>query len=249
MATLDTVLEIDTPEHLAFRTRIAGPARRMFAWFIDLIVRVIIAIFIALASSVLGAEAGIGVGLLGFFILDWFYFVICELTTGGRSPGKIALKLRVVRPNGLPIGWRESILRNLVRAADLMLAPPHFLFLGPLVMAHDPKFRRLGDLVAGTIVVAEDPVRVSSRAAVDADEALMAELPGRLPMNREDLEALELFVNRKHMSPARRDELAGIIAPLYAAKLNRPAPQNRVAFLATLWARAQSQSKRDPRDT
>lgn len=247
-APLDTVLEIETPEHLAFRTRIAGPARRLFAWLLDLVVRGGIVLFIAVASSVVGTGPGLGVLLFTLFLIDWFYFVACELLTGGRSPGKMALKLRVVRTNGLPIGWRESVLRNLVRAADLMLVPPYLLFLGPLVMAHDPKFRRLGDLVGSTIVVAEDAVRVRHTAAVDADPRLLDELPARVPLDREDLEALELFVNREHMSTERRHELSAIITPLYAARLNIPEPRDRVAFLAALWTRAQGSSRREPRD-
>lgn len=246
---IDTVLEIDTPEHLAFRTRIGGPARRMFAWLIDLAVRC--AIFFALVvlvSLVLGSLAlegvATGVILIGIFVLDWGYFLVCELITGGRSPGKIALKLRVVRANGLPITWRESFLRNLVRAADLALFPPYFLTLGPIIMAIDPKFRRLGDLVAGTIVVVGEATGVASKAAVQADETLIAELPASLPLDRSDLEALELFVNREHVSQARREELAEIVAPIYAKRLDLPPPSDATRFLAALWARAQDPKRR-----
>lgn len=246
---VDTVLEIDTPEHLAFRTRIGGPGRRMFAWLIDLAVRV--GIFIALSivvSIVFGSVAleGVGTGILliAVFGLDWGYFFGCELFTGGRSPGKIAMKLRVVRANGLPMTWRESFLRNLVRAADLALFPPFFLTLGPVVMAFDAKFRRLGDLVAGTIVVVEEATGVQSRTAVPADEKIVAELPASLPLDRDDLEALELFVNREHMGDARREELAEIVAPVYAKRLSFPNPKNPTAFLASLWARAQDPKRR-----
>src|SRR5262245_52722452 len=128
-AAIDTVLEIDTPEHLAFRTRIAGPGRRMFAWTIDLIVRVAVFVVLMIAVSIVFGSVslegvGAGIQLIAVFVLDWFFFVVCELFTGGRSIGKMALKLRVVRTNGLPITWAESVLRNLVRAADLALFPP-----------------------------------------------------------------------------------------------------------------------------
>src|SRR5688500_8774913 len=108
---IDTVLEIDTPEHLAFRMRIAGPGRRMFAWLIDLVARAIIFVTLTIIFSILFASidlGGVAAGfiLLAVFILDWGYFFACETMTGGRSPGKMALKLRVVRTNGLPITWR-----------------------------------------------------------------------------------------------------------------------------------------------
>lgn len=247
---IDTVLEIDTPEHLAFRTRIAGPGRRMFAWMVDLVVRIAIISGLGMLFAILFGSAGLGgVGsglmLLAMFGLDWAYFVVSELLTGGRSPGKMAMKLRVVRTNGLPITWRESVLRNLVRAADLALFPPFFLILGPAVMAFDPKFRRLGDLVAGTIVVVEEATGVASKAAVAPDPSLVAELPAALHLGREDLEALELFVNRDHVSDARRDELAEIVAPIYAKRLSLPEPKRPTAFLASVWARAQDPKRRN----
>jgi uncharacterized RDD family membrane protein YckC len=241
---IDTVLEIDTPEHLAFRARIAGPGRRMFAWLIDLLVRGGIAIGLAISSQIIFGSVALegvamGITLLVLFALDWGYFFICELITGGRSPGKMALKLRVVRPNGLPITWRESFLRNLVRAADLALFPPYFLFLGPMVMALDSKFRRLGDLVAGTIVVVEETSRVTSKSSIEPDSQIVESLPARLPLDREDLEAIELFVDREHMSEARREELARIVSPAYIKRLAIDEPQSAAKMLASLWARAQ----------
>ena len=247
-ATVDTVLEIETPEYLAFRTRIAGPGRRMFAWILDLIARLLILVvcmfLLGLVSATGASGLGTGLGLLLAFALDWFYFTAWELLTGGRSAGKIALKLRVVRHDGLPITWSESVLRNFVRAADITLFPPYVLLLGPMVMAWDPKFRRLGDLVAGTIVVVEEPVRMYREAAVKADEALLAELPATLPLDRSDLEALELFVHREHMSPARQKELAEIVAETYADRLSLPKPRDPAGFLASLWARAQDPGRR-----
>lgn len=247
-APIDTVLEIETPERLAFRTRIAGPARRMLAWLIDLVVRavLVLAVLVIPISFTASGMSGLGVGLTFFavFLLDWGYFFVSELVTGGRSVGKMVLRLRVVRPNGLPITWRESFLRNLVRAADIALFPPYFVILGPLVMAFDDKFRRLGDLVAGTVVVLEESAARARATAVEADPALLEELPGALPLDREDLEAVELFVHRPHMSDARRDELAGIVAPIYAARIGRPSPRRPARFLTALWVRAQDPRRR-----
>ncbi len=251
-STIDTVLEIDTPEHLAFRTRIAGPGRRFFAWLIDQLVwGLMLATIFAFVQIVGGAARGLSTGvlLIVLFVLYWFYFVGWELGTGGRSPGKIALKLRVVRPNGLPITFRESALRNVLRAADILLLPasPGFLIIAPVVMAFDPKFRRLGDMVAGSIVVIEERAKISSTPEVAEDPATLAELPPRLPLDRHDLEALELWVSRPHMSDARRRELADKVAGVYARRLSLDAPRDSAAFLATLYARSQDRSRRiDP---
>ena len=246
---IDTVLEIDTPEHLAFRTRIAGPGRRFMAWLVDQLVWMMILITMALVVRMLGGEAegfSEGVFLIVIFLLYWFYFVAWEVVTGGRSPGKMALRLRVVRPNGLPITLRESVLRNILRAADIVIFPaaPNVLFVGPLVMAVDDKFRRLGDMVAGTIVVIEDFAKITNSAQIPEDADLMSELPARLPLDRHDLEALELFVSRPHMSLARRRELAEKVAPIYAQRLSLPTPKDPARFLATLYARAQDANRR-----
>jgi uncharacterized RDD family membrane protein YckC len=247
-APLDTVLEIDTPEHLAFRTRLAGPGRRLLAWTLDLVVTAALTVGLLLIPLVLGAAGlegfGSGVWLFGLFLLDWGYFFAWEMFTGGRSPGKIAFKLRVVRHDGLPVTWRESFLRNLLRAADIALFPPFFLLVGPLVMAIDPRFRRLGDLAAGTVVVTEAQAAIAGGSGPRPDPALLAELPSALALAPDDLEALELFVGRRHMTDARRQELAAMIAPLHAARLGLPAPRDPAAFLVALWTRSQDVSRR-----
>lgn len=249
-APLDTVLGIETPEHLAFRVRIAGPARRFFAWAIDTAIAIAMWMTAAVVVGLVFASvdlAGMGGGVITVvaFVLYWFYFVLFDVMTGGRSPGKIWLKLRVVRENGLPITWRESILRNLLRAADVMvLSANAILPLGVLVMALDPKFRRLGDFAAGTIVVVEEPLRKEAKKALAPDPALVDTLPGTLPVTRDDLEALELFVHREQLSDARRDELARIVAPELARRLGLDPPRDPTRFLASLWARAQDPRRR-----
>ncbi len=241
---IDTEIEVDTPEHLAFRARVAGPGRRMFAWTLDFIVRgLLIGGIGVLASIVFGSQEvqGMGQGLImvTMFVLDWGYFFVSETTTGGRSPGKMVLKLRVVKPDGLPITWRESLLRNLLRAADLAFFPPYFIAIGPMVMAMDSRFRRLGDLVAGTMVVVEAQSHIKRTPKVTGDTELVRALPRNLPLDENDLEAIELFVSRQQISRARREELAAIVAPLYAERLRLPEPKNGTRFLTSLWVRAQ----------
>lgn len=246
-AAIDTVHEIDTPEHLAFRARIAGPGRRFIAFLLDLIIQFVIMFVLSLlmASFGMAGMEGLGMGLFMFamWLLSWFYFTISETITGGRSLGKMALKLRVVRPNGLPITWRHSILRNFLRAADHGMMPTPLLF-GPLVMTFDKRFRRLGDMAADTIVVVEEASGVRGEMAVEADPELVDELPGSLPLDRDDLEAIELFVNRQHVSDARREELASIVAKHYAKRLSIPTPRDPTKFLASVWVRAQDPKRR-----
>jgi len=87
------------------------------------------------------------------FLVQWGYFVCCEMLMQGRSPGKAYAGLRVVRDGGLPIGFRESALRNLVRAVDML---PTAYVIGFVSMLISAQGKRLGDFAAGTLVVRED---------------------------------------------------------------------------------------------
>lgn len=240
---LDTVVEISTPEHLAFRSRLAGPGRRLLAWMLDSLAWWGIFLVLSILVEIVGA-AGLdgfddGITFFLLFAMWWGYFFVSEVVTGGRSIGKAALKLRVVHGNGLPVTWKASLLRNLLRAADLALVPPMVLILGPLVMATDARFRRLGDLVADTLVIVEEQTGVDTNQFVhEPDPEIIAALPKALSLDRRELEALELFASRRRIGPARREELAGMVAPIFADRLAMPPPRNNTAFALALWARA-----------
>lgn len=238
---LDTTLELETPEHIAFRYQLAGPARRAAAYVVDLIVRGAILFFMALVilstSSVASADfAGFETGalLLVFFALEWGYFVGFDLLADGASPGKKAFQLRVVHQDGRPITLSDSILRNLLRAADLL---PMFYALGVLSMMLDKKFRRLGDFVAQTVVVYEPVSKLGNReeAAVRAD---IPGLPARPQLSAEERNALALFYRRlPYISEARAIELADLIAPVFVERfaLRKVDPLN---LLITLYHRS-----------
>ena len=103
-------------------------------------------------------ESGAVLYLIAFFLLvqiviEWGYFVTWELVSGGRSPGKWLLNLRVVCDGGGPITLRESLVRNLLRAVDML--PLNYL-VGLTAMVVSAEGKRLGDWAAGTVVVRMD---------------------------------------------------------------------------------------------
>ena len=158
-APLDTTVEVETPEHVRFRYQIAGPARRAAAYLVDFLVRGLVVLALAIVIGVVSVSGfwdvsgfEMGAVLVIYFAVEWGYYVVSELLMNGSSIGKRALRLRVVQGDGLPITFTDSLLRNLVRAADLL---PSFYAFGLISMVLDSRFRRLGDLVAGTIVVHE----------------------------------------------------------------------------------------------
>ena len=81
--------------------------------------------------------------------LCFAYYVVLE-ATWGATLGKLATNIRVVRENdGGPIAWRAAVIRNLLRPIDGLV----FYLLGFIVICVSQKRQRIGDEVAGTIVV------------------------------------------------------------------------------------------------
>ena len=89
-----------------------------------------------------GAPAFIGLGI------SIVYFVVMEALFGA-TVGKLLLKLRVVKADGSPIGWRESIVRNVLRVIDGFA----LYLIGFIVLCATAKQQRIGDLAAGSVVV------------------------------------------------------------------------------------------------
>jgi uncharacterized RDD family membrane protein YckC len=240
---LDNTADVETPELVRFRYRVAGPVRRGLAYLIDLLIRAAVLLLLwVLASLALGAEkkASLGVVLLASFLLEWGYYVAFETTRDGRSPGKRALSLRVVKDGGFPVGFIDSVLRNLLRAADFL---PVGYVLGLLSMAGDTRFRRIGDRVAGTLVVLEERATVGAPVALEppATPDELASLPPRPQLSVAEREALDLFVRRTDLALIRRIELAETVAPALARRLGTRF-EDPVRFLALLHHRTAPQS-------
>lgn len=242
-AAIDTATDIDTPERTRFSCRLAGPAQRSLAYVIDGLVRgaLLVGLYaVATAAGLMGRTAsgvGQGIALLALFVVDWCYYVACELFMSGQSFGKRALGLRVVCNNGLPMGLRESVLRNLLRAVDFL---PFGNVIGGLTMCLDGQFRRLGDLVAGTFVVVEGSEAILPPIALSpapTQEELRA-LPARVAFSAEELDAIDHLMRRNQaLSRPRQQELALLLAPRLAERLNLTYT-DPMRFLALLHHRA-----------
>lgn len=243
LRALDTTVEIETPEHVVFSCSVAGPARRALAYLIDLLVRLailfVIGLVLWLASMGSSEISGwkLGALLLLMFALEWGYFVACESFMSGRSVGKRVLGLRVVTRDGLPVSFGGSVLRNLLRAADFL---PTGYAIGLLTMTLDPRFRRLGDWAADTMVIVEERPRLRDPIRLDppAKPAELDQFPQRLDLPGPVLEALELFLRRApELQRLREDELASMLAPAYGARLN-VRYESAARFLGLLYVRA-----------
>jgi uncharacterized RDD family membrane protein YckC len=268
LAPLDTDVAIETPEHVVFRYRLAGPARRFFAYLIDLTVctAALVAALVVIAVASAGTSAfetekssmlgfGIGVWLVLVFATQWVYFALLE-AIWGVTIGKRALGLRVVTTEGRPIGARAAALRNVLRAADSLPvtlgAGVGAMFLGGLgsvvgatSMALTSRFQRLGDLVAGTMVIV--PERATVGAPIVLTPPLRADerdaLPSHVDLDADERVALEMFLRRRvRLGRARENELAEmIVEPLVRRFGFRAADPART--LAVLYDRAANEGR------
>lgn len=202
---LDTLRPIETPEGVLLELRVAGPWSRGLALAIDQMIRTTVLGFASAPLMFLG-DAGVGLFLLLAFAMEWLYPVFFELRAGGVTPGKTAMGLAVVMADGTPVTPAASLLRNLLRFADLL--PMGFL-LGLLTMTFDRSFRRLGDLAAGTVVVHRERRRPVGRLPEARPVAVPTAL---LP---EEQRAIVAFAHRTPTwSTERAEELAATVPQL-----------------------------------
>lgn len=237
---LDNTVEVETPEHVRFRFRVAGPTRRAWAYLIDLLVRagvllgIEVVLLLATGQHLRSSGAVFTSGsLLALFLIEWGYYVAFEALWNGTTPGKRALRLRVVKEGGYPLSFMDVVLRNLLRTVDFL---PVGYLLGILVMTWDGRFARLGDRAAGTMVMIEDPVRVAPPILLEPPPtaAEIEAFPHRFGIPLPEREAIELLLRRRDLSPARRLELAEMIAPTLERRLGAKC-DDAVRFLALVY--------------
>lgn len=202
---LDTVREIETPEGVSLRLRAAGAFSRAQAWLLDLGLRAIVYSTAVGIFAALG-RGGTGLALLLLFALTWGYNVVCEVWFHGQTLGKRALGLRVVSADGTPVTLLPSITRNLLRVVDGL---PGIYGVGLVCGMIDPSARRIGDIVAGTLVVHADDLPTGSKVPVTPAQPLP------LPLDQDEQAALIEFAERSpQLTVQRQEELADILYPL-----------------------------------
>ncbi|MHC9010097.1 RDD family protein [Stenotrophomonas rhizophila] len=201
---LDTYREVITPEGVPLHLPVAGPLPRALAWAIDFVIRVGSLMMLSIPLAFLG---GFGQGLyLGLmFLLMWAYTIVQE-ACWGRTLGKRAMGLRVVASDGGPIGWMSAITRNLLRTVDML---PFGYALGLLSSLVDTHGRRLGDLVAGTVVIHQGAAPLGGTVPVGSV------LAPPQPLQPAEQAAVVAFAERApRLSVPRQQELADIASPL-----------------------------------
>lgn len=255
MAASDQV-HFETPENIQVAYRVAGLGTRFIAWFLDTILLSLLAfaLFLLLACSGVASEAvlrslpdpekvtphdtartfGYAIGL--FILINglggFLYFIACELLLRGQTLGKRQMGLRVVKANGFSLDPMSIFVRNIFRVIDNLPV----LWLVPLVTERS---QRLGDLVAGTIVVFDQTQPMSSVREVLAgrppqESKFRFDATALKQARAEDVEAVEKVLERLSSMELDQQEmfLQRLVEPLATRlKMELPAAGDRLQFL------------------
>ena len=212
-------LEVETPEHVTLDYEIAGLGSRAAAALLDFLILGGLALAGALLLVLL-SRAGFSPGRLGSAVLvmvgfgAWYgYFTFFEGLRSGQTPGKRALGLRVVADTGHAVTLGAAAVRNLLRLADFL--PPPYL-VGAVLVALHPRAKRIGDIVAGTIVVRDRPEEKQA-GATPAREAAPLIAPA---LSEAEFRLLAGFAERAgDLPPDTRGRLADNLAARLAPAL------------------------------
>ncbi|MFF3910591.1 RDD family protein [Streptomyces sp. NPDC001848] len=148
--------ELVTGEAVALELRPAKLPSRALAVLLDLVVAVVVyvLVMIALVASTAGLDeaAQMAVSIAAFVLVPVGGPIAVETLSHGRSLGKLACGLRVVRDDGGPIRFRHALVRGAVGVVEILMTFGVVACIASLVSARG---RRLGDVFAGTLVVRE----------------------------------------------------------------------------------------------
>jgi len=228
-------LFVETPEGVRLRYELAGAGSRGAAALVDL--AVFLLGFLLLLLVVFAASRVDPTGLSGFFaglvaggtLLGLvLYQVGFALLWGGRTPGKVLLGLRVADQHGHPAGALQHLLRGFFWPLEILPVP---LSLGLILIAATERRQRLGDLVAGTVVLRERlPAEVAEPFPRDTWAALPRRYLGLTPALAARFDGQDLLFLRRLLGRPfdreRRDALLERSARHFAARLDFPLPED-----------------------
>ncbi len=213
----EDILIIETPERVPLHFGLASIGNRFLACAIDhafqVLALAIIAVGFVVIADVSNLEGSvstapkwvIAIMIVLLFLILTGYFAFFEWLWSGQTPGKRWLKLRVLREDGRPITFWEASVRNLLRTLDMMPAP--FYSIGLISVFSTNRDQRIGDMVAGTVVVrereAEAPAFAKVFASPVSDPALRrsfkpVEFTANLnSLTESEIQVVETFLRRR----------------------------------------------------
>lgn len=243
---LDDRIALVTPEGVPLEMVVAGIGSRFIAGMLDVAIELAMLFGLGLVIGTTG-DSGIGIAVLviGLFLILFGYHILFETLNQGRTPGKAANGIRVVRADGRPVSVGSSITRNLLRLVDgwsiitFVLAP--IGFVTAFSTAHS---QRLGDLAGGTVVVRErfrpDTRVTATHVTTPMPASLDWDTRGLGP---DEIAVIERFLERRFaLGPGPRIHLAADLAARVRASV--PGADPRLADEQLLeWVLARRQGR------
>jgi len=243
-------LQIDTPEQITLELPLAGIGSRFLGLAIDTILQFVLGLLGILVLAFAGSNLslwryfswvpknwGPALVLIFLFCLYWGYFAFFEILWKGQTPGKRLAKIRVIKESGRPIDVYEAIGRNLLRAVDVL---PSFYGVGIVCMMLNRDHKRLGDYVAGTVVVHDrraEEIRPDWGSNSKDSSAAMEQVSS---LTSDELVLIETYLQRRaNLDPVVRDNTAHQIATRITAKtgLQRGPMESLDEFLESVASR------------
>ena len=205
---LNEHIEISTPERVTVAYELAGVGSRMLAQVIDVAIVVGIVTGIIFAAGLFRAPLTLAVAIGAVTLTPVGYFVVLEWLRRGSTPGKAALRLRVVSAAGEPLGLQAAAVRNLLRIVDFL---PFAYVTGGLCALVSAEGRRLGDLAAGTVVVRVEDERAAGAFAGSFAASAAAAKDDPIPPELVTV-AIAFRRRARQIDAAQRAQLAARIA-------------------------------------
>jgi uncharacterized RDD family membrane protein YckC len=228
-------LIIETPEQTSIEFPLAGIGSRFLAILIDSLIQaafvfvsMLVLVLLGLGLSDVGMDRFVNANvwlvailIFVYFLVMYGYFILFESIWNGQTPGKRLTHIRVIKDSGQPITAIDSFGRNLMRLVDQL---PFAYGIGVLCAWISPQSKRLGDYVAGTVVVHEKPFETVAPQWNEPSSASAATHQyGANRLTPEEFALVETFLSRRSAldGGVRYDTAAGIVRRI-ESKLTMP---------------------------
>ena len=230
---MDQEILVPTPESIEFSHEPAGIGSRFVASVVDSLLQAVMIMGAALIAGVWSLPLrsitssidpwAAAVMVIMIFLIFWGYYIFFEMVWNGQTPGKRAAGIRVLKEGGYPVGFLDSVVRNLLRPIDFL---PFFYGVGAIVVFCNSRCKRIGDFAAGTIVVKEQQIEMphslrASYVPIHKDAAIEGQkLTNLYKLSQTELEIVRQFITRRHsIQQSARSSLARKIAKPLIKKL------------------------------
>ncbi len=202
--------QIETAQNVSIQQNVAGIGERLLGYLIDMLILAAywLASIFALAGFSIDTDSG---SIMVFFMIlgipTFLYFLLFETLWDGRTPGKAALNLRVVKLDGSKPGFGSFFVRWIMRIIDITLTSGGVAVFTILL---NGKGQRLGDMAAGTTVIDEKKkVNLSQTLLVEIPEDYVPKYPQVTIFSDKDMQTIKSVYDT-----ARRNRNHNVIAKL-----------------------------------